>query len=303
MDGGELELFERTLRGAVEGAGRDGSLDGVLVEVGWHDALADDPRAAVSVLFELQGRANATSSALDAVVTGGGGAVVLPPIGRERPASAVDGDRVEVTGIGTAAMAAAETAVVVAGPGLAAVVKAADLSLRPVEGLDPLLGLVEVTGTATVLEAGRPDESLGRLALGHELVGASREMLALARDHALEREQFGRPISQFQAVRHRLAEALVAVETAAAALAAAWDDRSAATAAMAKALAGRGARTATRHCQQVLAGIGFTTEHPFHHYVRRVLVLDQLLGSSASLTRELGADLLRTRRLPPPLPL
>ena len=47
---------------------------------------------------------------------------------------------------------------------------------------------------------------------------------------------------------------------------------------MAKAVAGRQARTTARHCQQVLAGIGFTTEHPLHHYVRRTLVLDALLG-------------------------
>ena len=49
---------------------------------------------------------------------------------------------------------------------------------------------------------------------------------------------------------------------------------------MAKAVAGRQARTAARHCQQVLAGIGFTTEHPLHHYIRRTLVLDGLLGSA-----------------------
>ncbi|MGA2932392.1 MAG: acyl-CoA dehydrogenase family protein, partial [Acidimicrobiales bacterium] len=70
------------------------------------------------------------------------------------------------------------------------------------------------------------------------------------------------------------------------------------TASVAKALAGRGARTAARHCQQVLAGIGFTTEHEFHLYARRVLVLDELFGSSRSLTRELGAELLAARRLP-----
>jgi alkylation response protein AidB-like acyl-CoA dehydrogenase len=74
-------------------------------------------------------------------------------------------------------------------------------------------------------------------------------------------------------------------------------------AAMAKAVAGRGARTTARHCQQVLAGIGFTTEHPLHRYVRRVLVLDQLFGSSKLLTKELGDTLLASRRLPPLLPL
>jgi len=128
-------------------------------------------------------------------------------------------------------------------------------------------------------------------------------MLELAREHALGRIQFGQPISAFQAVRHRLADTLVAVEGAEAALAAAWDSRSPEDAAMGKALAGRAALTAARHCQQVIAGIGFTTEHPFHRYFRRVLVLDQILGSARSLTRQLGAELLRTRRLPPLTPL
>jgi alkylation response protein AidB-like acyl-CoA dehydrogenase len=72
---------------------------------------------------------------------------------------------------------------------------------------------------------------------------------------------------------------------------------------MAKAVAGRQARTTARHCQQVLAGIGFTTEHPLHHYVRRTLVLDALLGSASSLTRELGTEVVSTSQLPalPPL--
>ena len=73
--------------------------------------------------------------------------------------------------------------------------------------------------------------------------------------------------------------------------------------AMAKASAGRSARTAARHCQQVLAGIGFTTEHPLHRSVRRVLVLDGLFGSARTLTAALGEDLLATRQLPPLLPL
>ena len=68
--------------------------------------------------------------------------------------------------------------------------------------------------------------------------------------------QFGRPIARFQAVRHRLADALVAVEALEAALAAAREQPSPETAALAKALAGRSVHTVARHCQQVLAGIG-----------------------------------------------
>src|SRR3546814_10897643 len=71
---------------------------------------------------------------------------------------------------------------------------------------------------------------------------------------------------------------------------------------MAKSLAGRGARLTAKHCQQVLAGIGFTTEHDLHRYVRRVLVLDELFGSARALTKDLGEQLLATSQLPPLLP-
>jgi alkylation response protein AidB-like acyl-CoA dehydrogenase len=53
----------------------------------------------------------------------------------------------------------------------------------------------------------------------------------------------------------------------------------------------------------VLAGIGFTTEHPLHLYIRRVLVLDEVLGSTQVLTRALGQGLLDDPHLPPLLPL
>jgi alkylation response protein AidB-like acyl-CoA dehydrogenase len=136
-------------------------------------------------------------------------------------------------------------------------------------------------------------------------------MLALARSHALDRVQFGRPLASFQAVRHRLAETLVALEGAEAALAAA-DALAGASAAgglagaggdelaalLAKAAAGQAALTAARHCQQVLGGIGFTAEHGLNRHVRRALVLDGLLGSARELTREAGARLVAERSAP-----
>ncbi len=128
-------------------------------------------------------------------------------------------------------------------------------------------------------------------------------MLELAREHALARIQFGRPISSFQAVRHRLADTLVAVEMAGALVDAAWLDGSPETAAMAKATGGRQARTAARHCQQVLAGIGFTTEHALHRYVRRTLALDGLFGTAATLTKALGTEAISRAALPVMTPL
>jgi hypothetical protein len=385
MDAADRDLFELSLRHAVEhhtGA----ALDVALAELGWPDALATDPADAVSLLFGLQGAANATSSALDLVLldtlglagpgpdalgldgaTLGGTAadgatldgdaadalglgaasrpaeppgavargaeatgagvpgIVLPALGRWTPPGGLDGGRLTVAGLGTAALAERATAVVVTrveGHDQLAVVPTAALDLRPIAGIDPALGLVEVAASRIELAthtpvvggihlaaAAQPSDAWdaavarARLAVGHELVGASRTMLALAREHALDRIQFGQPIAMFQAVRHRLADTLIAIETAEAVLDAAWLDGSPGTAAMAKAQAGRAARTAARHCQQVLAGIGFTTEHDLHRYVRRILVLDELFGSARVLTRDLGDDLLASRQLPALLPL
>jgi hypothetical protein len=306
IEGEDLELFERSLRAATEQHSGD-ALDAAVTELGWDDALAFDPRAAISRRFELQGELCARSSGLDRVVAfalghelGADTAVVLPAIGRASAPARSDDDRTVVDGLLTSARS---TLLV-----LGTEVDAGVFELRDVHGVDPDLGLVEVRG-----EVGRVDEidtvdwpeaiRLAQVAVGHELVGASRRALALAREHALERIQFDQPIARFQAVRHRLADTLIAIETAVAVVDAAWLDGTAVTAAMAKATAGRSARVVAKHCQQVLAGIGFTTEHDLHRYVRRILVLDQLFGSSAVLTKQLGEDILASRTLPPLLPL
>jgi hypothetical protein len=320
IDGDDLALFERSLRHAVEQHAGP-ALDTALDELGWADALADDRRTAVATLFELQGAHTATSSALDHVVVAAlgsslepGAAVVLPPIGRWAPPGVVDADGLQVSGLVASADPDPSSLVVVAvrdDKEIVLPVPVSAVEVRPVEGIDPDLGLRAVDGAAVDLSA-EPEVVAGpwsaavdvaRLALAHELVGASRRMLALACEHALERVQFGQPISGFQAVRHRLAETLVAIELADAVLDAAWLDGSSDAAAMAKATAGRQAKLATRHCQQVLAGIGFTTEHPLHRSIRRVFALDGLLGTAATLTTALGRQVLDSRRLPPLLPL
>jgi hypothetical protein len=322
MEAGERELFEKGVRRATD-TRTGAALDQALAGLGWLDALRADRATAVSVLFEAQGGANATSSALDRLLAGAldpdgrvdqaDVAVVLPPLRSVAAPGTRQGKGRLVHGLGTQALTRSDRAVVVAASGgrqSASVVQTSALELRTVRGIDPASGIVVVAGelsAASAEEAGPVDwgaaVALGQLALGHELVGTARAMLELARQHALERMQFGRPIGSFQAVRHRLADCLVAIEAAAALLVAAWDDPSPAVAAMAKGLAGRGARTVARHCQQVLAGIGFTTEHPLHRYVRRTILLDQLLGAGTGLTRRLGADLLATGSPPPAFPL
>lgn len=306
-----MEREERALfaKGVRDATARDtgAALDGALAALGWSDALALDAQTAVSVLFEAQGRAGVTSRALDLVLAHAlavePGPVVLPPFGRTDPPGRPEGDTFIVLGLATADD---DTRMhVVSTDGSLATVDG--LARRPIGGLDPGLGLVEVTGTTSSTKhrivPWEDAVAAGQRALAHQLVGAAAAMLDLAREHALERIQFDVPIASFQAVRHRLADSLVAVESARSAIDAAWEAGAPFDAAVAKAIAGRSARLVARHAQQVLAGIGFTTEHPLHRYVRRVRLLDGLLGDARSLTRELGEGLLRDRGLPAILPL
>jgi Acyl-CoA dehydrogenase, C-terminal domain len=318
MEAAERALFAGGVRHATEAA-HGAALDAALEDLGWRDALGHDRATAVAVLFESLGAATTTSAVLDVLLAGALGleadrpAVVLPLLRRTEAPGRLRGEQCVVHGLATAALERCDAVLVVAAHGsdgcTTCTIDPSQLQRRKVHGLDPALGLFDVTG-AFDMSAAAPTPAdwpaalaLGQLALGHELVGAGRTMLELARSHALERVQFGRPIATFQAVRHRLAECLVALEASAALLAAAWEDPSPVTAAMAKAFAGRSARVTGRHCQQVLAGIGFTTEHPLHRSVRRAIVLDQLLGSGSTLTRRLGADILETAALPAAFPL
>ena len=226
-------------------------LDSALAELGWADMLTDMPELAIPLVFRLLGETGSHASILNDVV--------LQSSNREpggTPAlSYVGGSQVvwERTVVGTTVLGG--------------------LPLRRVDEGE-LLRLAEA-----------------RRALGWWLVGAARAMLTLARPHALDRVQFGRPIAGFQAVRHRLAETLVAIEGAEATLSLPGVDNNDLTALLAKAAAGKAALTAARHCQQVLGGIGFTAEHGLHRHVERALVLDGLLGSSRELTKKAGAGL------------
>ena len=315
MDGEDIELFARSIRNATqEHTGQ--ALDVALGDLGWYDALTVEPRAAIATLFECQGADNVTSSALCHVVQHALGVddtpaarVVLPPIGQWHPPATVTHRGLHVNGLVPAALRHRASVVVIAPTGRSDgvfEVPTTSLAFDRVDGIDPHCGLLQVAGAdidpatdrGPTADGWAAAVALARVAIAHELVGASRTMLELAREHALGRIQFGRPISSFQAIRHRLAETLVAIEMAEATLDLAWLDMTEQTAAMAKAVAGRQARTTARHCQQVLAGIGFTTEHPLHLYIRRTLLLDGLFGTAASLTRALGEEIMSIGQLP-----
>jgi hypothetical protein len=313
MDAAERTLLSETVGAALAGAGPNG--DAALAELGWLEMLDAEPVDAVDIVFTALGATNTASTALDDVLAAALGAtprsdlsVLLPQYGAWDAPGRIDGGRVHAFGLSTIRATTAHELLVVCNrdssvTSVSVPVSAADL--RAVHGIDPDLGLhtvrVDLAG-----ELGAPLDAAawaaavawGQRATAHQIAGASRTMLGLACAHALERIQFGRRIASFQAVRHRLAEALVAVEALEATLGAAAGVPNPLTAALAKATAGRTARTVASNCQQVLAGIGFTTDHPFHRFLKRTMVLDGLLGSADDLAVDVGRQLLATRRVP-----
>jgi hypothetical protein len=318
MDAAERVLLDETMRAALTDARGDGGApaDGVLAGLGWLELLEAEPDAAVEIVFGALGTTNRTATALDDVMISALGAtpradlaVLLPPFGAWHAPGRSNGGDAHALGLTTARVLDATEVLVACADGSAVGTVAVPISsvdMRAVEGIDPGAGLhvVRVEHAAPAAAAPLdPDAwesavALGRRAVAHQIAGASRTMLTLARAHATERVQFGRRIAGFQAVRHRLAEALVAVEALDATLRAAGDEPNGLTAALAKATAGRTARTVAAHCQQVLAGIGFTTDHPFHRYLKRTMLLDGLLGSADEIAIDVGRQLIALRQVP-----
>ena len=133
----------------------------------------------------------------------------------------------------------------------------------------------------------RPDrvDALSTLVLGAEAAGIAAWCLDTAVDYARVREQFGRPIGQFQGVKHRCAEMLVRVEQARAAVwdaarALADDDQADLPGAVAAAVTVDAAHDNALDAIQLLGGIGFTWEHDAHWYLRRATTLRGLLGGA-----------------------
>jgi alkylation response protein AidB-like acyl-CoA dehydrogenase len=135
-------------------------------------------------------------------------------------------------------------------------------------------------------------EDLAATVLAAEAAGVARWTLDTATEYAKVREQFGKPIGSFQAVKHMCAEMLlrsqqIAVAAGDAAVAAGGtDDDQLSIAAAIAAAAGIEAATANaKDCIQVLGGIGITWEHEAHLYLRRAYGIAQALGRSNWLRR------------------
>jgi alkylation response protein AidB-like acyl-CoA dehydrogenase len=174
------------------------------------------------------------------------------------------------------------------------------LALDPVATLDPSRRLARLTldgvrvGVDRCLgEPGRATSGALRravevatAALALEMVGTCQAIFDVTLEYAKQREQFGVPIGSFQAIKHKFADMLVALERAratgyfAALTIAEDDDRRALAVSTAKAAAGDCARLIAKEGIQIHGGIGYTWEHDMHLYVRRVKAGAALFGTA-----------------------
>ena len=315
VDQDDLELLGAGIVAALADADGPAAAESAVFGLGWADLLAASPWQAAALAGRALGATWSGAALLDDVLTAGLGAapssttcVVLPPPHRWSPPARRAGT-VTIDGMATGRIDRATDALVaMADDGAVRLVTVDAAALRPpvAGGLDPAGGWRRVRielsadALAPVATEGSWEQAvaLGRATLAHQLVTGAGAMLEMARAHALDRHQFGHPIAAYQAVRHHLANALIAIEGAEAVAAVCEPGVDPLVPAVAKSRAGRAARDTASHAQQVLGGIGFTAEHPFPRRLARTLVVDTVLGSSRSLPGEIGAELLRRGRAP-----
>ena len=248
------------------------------------------PTVIASAVIAKDGTADQKSRLLPGLIDG----TVTAGIGLDSQARVsdgiADGDAGIVLGAGLA-----ELLLITAGDDVLVLERDRDgVSVDVPTNLDPTrrsgrVRLQNVSVTADDILPGARESALARARtlLGAEAVGGASDCVDAAVAYAKVREQFGRTIATFQAVKHHCANMLVAAESATAAV---WDASRAASederqfrlsAAAAAALAFPAyARNAELNIQ-VHGGIGFTWEHDAHLHLRRALVIAALLGGDA----------------------
>jgi alkylation response protein AidB-like acyl-CoA dehydrogenase len=173
--------------------------------------------------------------------------------------------------------------------------------VRTVDGSRQLARLRAKPAGGTVVATGA-DAAWQRGVLGTAatLVGLAARMLSMTVEYVASRRQFGVPVGSFQAVKHRLADAYVAVEFARpAVLAAGWALAAAAADAgeqtsVAKVLASDAATAVAAAALQCHGAIGYTTEYDLHLFAKRTWALASSWGSASWHRRRLAAILIMT---------
>ncbi len=281
-------VIEQLGRAMIPGPAVPSALAAMLIDRHGADALADAlvPELAAGTKVAAVGLAGAGDSDLTAAADDAGGLVLHGSAG-------------PVLGAGVADVLVAE-ATLPDGSHRWLVVPTSDATVTPVANLDETRRVAHVSfeGAPVAADAvlGGLDRArvrdLAATLLACEAAGMAGWCLDAAVEYAKVREQFGKPIGAFQAVKHRLANMLVAVEQA---RAVAWDASRAADAPagdpaseLAQAAFPAGtlgpevAVAVAKDAIQVFGGIGFTWEHDVHLYLKRALAVRALLGTASS---------------------
>ncbi|MCV7205722.1 acyl-CoA dehydrogenase [Mycolicibacterium peregrinum] len=212
-------------------------------------------------------------------------------IGTKSDAALAD-SRVTASAVPTLAESAADVFLLPVGDDVVLVGTGDGVSTRTIESVDQLLRPVTLVSlsSAVVAEvfpgAAAVVARVVRLLAAAEAVGGLGACTEMATGYAVAREQFGRPIGSFQAVKHHCANMLVDTELA---VAATWDAARAegVEAELAVAMAAGHALPAYQQVAllnvQVHGGIGYTWEHDAHLYIRRATVLQVFAGDQEAL--------------------
>jgi alkylation response protein AidB-like acyl-CoA dehydrogenase len=123
-----------------------------------------------------------------------------------------------------------------------------------------------------------------------EQIGAATKCLDLTVEYTKDRVQFGRPIGSFQALKHRMADLYVAVQSARAVVNDAISEPSATSAALARVAASEAFTTVAAEAVQMHGGIAITWEHDIQLYFKRAHASAQLLGPPREHLRRLESE-------------
>jgi hypothetical protein len=305
VDAETKDLLRASVRELLDGQHVD--IAASLTEFGWDDVVAEDPAAAVDLLFCEQGACGKPSSALDSVVLFGQSGdvtnrLVIHPIAAPSAATGLGGDLL-IDGV---ILSPPDRAALFGFDGIGYELLPDQLrsATSSVSGFDPSSRLHRVRTSIradTLTPAGldwTAVTTVAHRALASELVGNGTAMLHIAAAQIATRTQFGRPIGANQTPRHRLAECYALLGGAAELVQTAWQSGTQWDAQVAKAYAGYAVHTTSRACLQVCGAIGLTTEHRLPVYIKRGRILDALYGGWESSVHVFGGQLLDTATIP-----
>jgi alkylation response protein AidB-like acyl-CoA dehydrogenase len=154
------------------------------------------------------------------------------------------------------------------------------VDLVPHTSVEGARRLFEVRGTPIATDGRAMTGAFDRAVVGlaAQQCGLAQRMLDLSADYAKERRQFGVPIGSFQAVKHHLANARIALEFARPLVYRAAATLVPAHASMAKAKADEAALVTAKAALQCHGAIGYTTEYDLHLYMKRAWALARSEG-------------------------